>query len=97
MSFMTKRTFTPEFKAEVCQLVLSEKKTVAEVADEHDLHTSQVYSWLKKAREDGVSAPATATSEELEELRRLRKEVRELREERDFLADAARYFAKAKK
>ena len=95
MSNMTKkRSFTPEFKAEVCQLVLSEKKTVTEVADEHDLHSSQVYSWLKKAREDGVAAPTAKSSKSCDGCG---KKCALSGRNAIFLADAARYFAKAKK
>ena len=100
MSVMSKkrRNFSREFKAEVVQLVLSGRKTVAQVCQEHELYDSSVYGWVKQARVDSGAGPSgTLTTTEKEELSALRRENRELRRERDFLKDAAAYFAKAKK
>ncbi len=92
-----RRKFTREFKAEICALVMSGQKTVPEVSREHDLCASGVYTWVKQAEADaGGGSPAAASSSELEELRALRKENRKLKKERDFLVEAASYFAKAK-
>jgi transposase len=92
-----RRKFSREFKADICALVMSGKRTVVEVSNEHDLSASGVYAWVRQAKADaGQGEPGEPKSSELEELRALRKEVRTLRQERDFLVDAARYFAKAK-
>ena len=93
-----RRQFTKEFRSEVCALVLSGRKTVPQVCQEHELTESTVYAWVRQAKVDsGVGPEGAATSEELEELRALRKENKQLKRERDFLVDAAAYFAKAKK
>ncbi len=93
-----RRQYPKEFKAEVCALVLSGRKSVPEVCRDHQLTESSVYAWVRQARIDaGEGPPGAATSEELEELRRLRKENKQLKRERDFLVDAAAYFAKRKK
>ena len=93
----TRRKFTPEFKAEVIQLVLSGQKTVPEICKEQDLYDSSVYNWVRQAKIDGGLGPAGAlTTAEKEELTALRRENRELKRERDFLKSAAAYFAKAK-
>jgi len=93
-----RRKYTKEFKAEVCALVLTGRKTVPEVCIAHELTESTVYAWVRQAKVDAGSGPSgAASSDELEELRRLRKENKLLKRERDFLVDAAAYFAKAKK
>lgn len=86
-----------ELKREVCDLVLSDQKSVPEVCALYDLVESTVYGWVRQARIDAGDGPDGAlTTEELNELRALRKENKELRRERDFLKTAAAYFAKAK-
>ena len=100
MSGMSKsrRKFSKEFKSEIVQLVLSGNKTVPQVAKEHALHESSVYNWVRQAKIDDGQGPSDAmTTAEREELAQLRRENRNLRRERDFLKDAAAYFAKAKK
>ena len=93
-----RQRYSTEFKAEICKLVMAGRRTVAQVSNEHSICPSSVYGWVRQARIDqGVGLKGTATTSELEELRRLRKENRVLQQERDFLVDAARYFAAAKK
>lgn len=93
-----RRKFTPEFKAEVVKLVLDGRKTVSEICRQHGLYDSAVYNWVRQAKVDAGKGPAGALrTDEKEELARLRKENRELCRERDFLKDAAAYFARAKK
>ena len=93
-----RRRYSAAFKEEVCLMVLSGRKTVPEVCAEHDLTESTVYAWVRQARIDAGDGPTGApTSPELEELRALRRENKLLRKERDFLVEAAAYFAKGKK
>ena len=93
-----RRKFSKEFKAQVVDLVLSGRKTVPEVCKEYELYDSSVYGWVRQARVDGGNGAAgVLTTVEKDELASLRRENRELRRERDFLRDAAAYFAKAKK
>ena len=93
-----RRRFKPEFKAEIIRLVLEGRKTVAELCREHDLVESSVYAWVRQAKVDaGHGRPDELTSAEKAELSALRKENRELRRERDFLSQAAAYFAENRK
>ena len=55
-----RRRFSPEFKAEVIQLVLSGRKTVPEICKEHDLYDSSVYNWVRQARIDSGRGAAGA-------------------------------------
>ena len=101
MSGMTqgkRRKFTNEFKVEIVQLVLSGQKTVPQVRKEQGLYDSSVYEWVRQAKVDAGLGPSRAlTSAEKEELNAIRRENRDLKRERDFLEQAAAYFAKAKK
>jgi transposase len=96
MSMMTarrRRSFSPEFKAQTVELVLSSGKSVAEVCRDLDLTETAVRRWVAQAEID-VGRRDGLTTAEHEELAQLRKEVRVLRQERDILAKATAFFAK---
>lgn len=88
-----RRSFTPEFKAEVVELVRSSGKSIPQVARDLDLTETAVRSWVRQADVDAGDRPGL-TSAEREELARLRKENRVLREERDILKRATAFFAR---
>ena len=46
-----KRTFSTSFKTRVALEALKERKTLAELAQEHDLMPSQISAWKKQAIE----------------------------------------------
>jgi transposase len=86
-----RRSFTPEFKAEVVALVRQPGKTVGGVAREMGLTETAVRKWVQQAdRDEGLcnDGPTTAA------LAELRKELREAREERDILKRAVAFFAR---
>lgn len=88
-----RRTFTPEFKAEIVELCRTSGKSVAEICREMDLSETPVRRWLAQAEIDAGRRNGLTTSER-EELAQLRKENRVLREERDILKRATAFFAK---
>ena len=88
-----RRSFTPEFKAEIVEACGRGDRSIGQVARDFDLTETAVREWVKQAdidagRRDGL------TSAEREELTRLRRENRQLRQERDILAKAAAWFAR---
>ena len=87
------RSFTPEFKAEVVDLVRQEGNTAASVARDLDLTETAVRSWVRQADIDDGQRDGL-TSSERAELARLRRENRVLREERDILKRATAFFAR---
>jgi transposase len=89
-----RRSFTPEFKAEVVELVRQDGNTVAGVARDLDLTETAVREWVKQADIDDGRRGDGLTSSEREELARLRRENRVLREERDILKRATAFFAR---
>lgn len=89
-----RRSFTPEFKAEVVELVRQDGNTVASVARDLDLTETAVREWVKQADLDHGRRNDGLTSSERAELARLRRENRVLREERDILKRATAFFAR---
>ena len=88
-----RRTFTPEYKAEVVQLCRTGGRAVSEVASDLDLSETVVRHWVNQAEIDSGRHDGLTTAER-EELARLRKENRVLREERDILKRAMAFFAR---
>ena len=89
----SRRSFTPEFKAEVVELCRAGDRSIGQVARDLDLTETSVRKWLAQAHID-AGVRDGVTSVEREEIARLRKEVRMLREDRDILRRATAFFAK---
>ncbi|MGI8755846.1 MAG: transposase [Acidimicrobiales bacterium] len=88
-----RRSFTPEFKAEIVELCQRDDRSIAEVARDFDLTETAVRSWVKQAEVDAGSRPGLST-EEREELTGLRRENRRLRGDVEILKRATAFFAK---
>jgi transposase len=99
MSFMEnrqqrpRRSFTPEFKAEVVELCRAGDRSIGQVARDLDLTDTSVRKWVAQADIDAGLKKGLTTAER-EEIARLRKENRQLREDRDILRRATAFFAK---
>jgi transposase-like protein len=90
-----RRSFTPEFKAEVVRLVKQGDKTIGQIARELDLTETAVRDWVARADVDASPRPdGPLTTDERDELRRLRREVKRLEMEREILKKATAFFAK---
>jgi transposase len=88
-----RRSFTPEFKAEIVQRCQAGDRTVAQVARDFDLTETAVRTWVHQAEIDSGVRDGV-TSEEREELSRLRRENRRLQADVDLLKRATAFFAK---
>lgn len=89
-----RRSFTPEFKAEVVALVRRPGNTACGVARELKLTETAVREWVKQSeRDEGVRADGLSSVERAE-LAQLRRDLREAREERDILKRAVAFFAR---
>jgi transposase len=93
MSKRRRRSFSPEFKAEVVELCRQPGRSAHSVAAELELTETAVRRWVSQAEVDAGVRPGT-TSSDAEELARLRRQLREVTEERDILARAVGFFAK---
>ena len=92
----TRRTYTPEFKAEAVKLVTEQGYSVAEAARSLDLKENLSRSWKHALERKGTDAfPGQGKLPAIEdELRRLRADNKRLLAERDILKKAAAFFAR---
>ena len=82
-----RRSFTPEFKAEIVGLCQQGDRSVGQVARDFDLTETAVREWVKQAERDaGTRSDGGLTSAEQQELARLRRENRQLREDVEILS-----------
>jgi transposase len=86
-----RRSFTPEFKAEIVELCRSGERSIGQVARDFDLTETNVRNWVKQAEIDQGERPGL-TTEEREELTKLRRENRSLREDVEILKRATAFF-----
>jgi transposase len=89
-----RRSFTPEFKAEIVELCQRGDRSVGQVARDFDLTETAVREWVKQAERDAGTGDGGLTSDERKELAELRRENSRLREDVDILKRATAFFAK---
>src|SRR3954469_4972262 len=89
-----RRSFTPEFKAEIVELCQRRDRTVGQVAKDFDLTETAVRAWVKQADLDVGARSDGLTSDERAELAALRRENRRLREDVEILKRATAFFVK---
>jgi transposase len=95
-----RRSFTPEFKADIVAACGRGDRSVGQVAKDFDLTETAVRAWVKHAEIDAAAAggggtgSGPLTSEERAELARLRRENRRLAEDVEILKRATAFFAK---
>ena len=88
-----RRSFPPEFKAEIVELCRRGDRSIGQVAKDFDLTETNVRTWVKQAEVDHGERPGL-TTEEKQELTRLRRENRSLKEDVEVLKRATVFFAK---
>ncbi len=90
-----RRSFSAEFKDELCREVIESSKPISEVAKAYGIGDVSLRRWLAKYRDThGGGADSELTLTERARLNQLEREVRELRSEAAFLKKAASYFAR---
>ena len=89
-----RRSFTPEFKAEIVELCQRGDRSVGQVAKDFDLTETAVRAWVTQAELDAGTRTDGLTSDERNELTRLRRENRRLSEDVEILKRATAFFAK---
>jgi transposase len=89
-----RRSFTPEFKAEIVGLCQRGDRSVGQVAKDFDLTETAVREWVRQAgRDAGTRQDGGLTTAERKELAELRRENRRLREDVEILKRATAFFA----
>jgi transposase len=90
-----RRKFSAEFKREAVALTAAPDVSVAQVARELGIGANLLGRWRRELQADGKKAFQGSGIARDEEVARLKRELARVRRERDFLKDAAAYFAKA--
>jgi transposase len=89
-----RRSFTPEFKAEIVELCQRGDRSTGQVARDFDLTETAVREWVKQAERDtGTRSDGSLASTERRELAQLRRENWRLREDVEILKRATAFFA----
>lgn len=89
-----RRRYSPEYKQEAVLLVQQSDTPVSEIARNLGINVNMLRRWVKQAAEPGKRAFPGHGNPRDEEVARLQKELRQVKKERDFLREAATYFAK---
>ncbi len=92
---MSKRKrYSPEYKHELVELVRGSKSSCRKIALEVGVTPALLTRWVRESEAGGTHAfPGGGTPRD-EELARTKRELARVTKERDFLKDAAAYFAK---
>ena len=89
-----RRKYSQEYKQEAVHLVQHSDIPLAQVATNLGINPSILRRWCAEISKSGNNAfPGNGTPRDLE-LARLKRELQQVKQERDFLKEAAAYFAK---
>jgi transposase len=92
---MSKRKhYSPEYKRELVELVRRSQSSCRKIALEVGISPNLLTRWVREADADGGKAFPGGGMARDDEMARLKRELTKVTKERDFLKDAAAYFAK---
>ena len=89
-----RRQFSREFKEQAVELASRPDVTIKDVAHDLGIHRSVPERWCRASRTDGPEPFPGKGQPRDEEVARLRRELAQVKKERDFLRDAAAFFAR---
>ena len=92
-----RRKYSREYKLEAVQLVKQSNESLSQVARNLGINSNVLSRWVKEFGEPGKQAFPGQGSPRDEEIARLNRELQQVKQERDFLKEAATYFAKGSK
>ncbi len=92
-----RRRYTKQFKEEALRLVSQEGVSLAQIAQDLGIDAGMLRRWRKDAESLGPKAFRGQGYAHDEEVAKLKRELGRVKRERDFLKDAAAYFAKESK
>jgi transposase len=92
-----RKRYTKQFKEEALRLVSQEGVSLTQIAQDLGLDAGMLRRWRKDAETLGPKAFRGQGYVHDEEVAQLKRELGRVKRERDFLKDAAAYFAKESK
>ena len=93
----TRRKFSKEFKQEAVQMTNVAGVTITQIAHELGITPRLLGVWRKQLVTSGVKAFPGRGKPHDEEMAALKRELARVKKERDFLKEAAAFFAKESK
>ena len=91
------RRYSPEFKREALRRANQDDVTDIQVCEELGISARQLRRWRDEVRLRGKAAFPGKGQSHNEELTALKRELAKVKQERDFLREAAAFFAKESK
>ena len=92
MTKRTRRNHSPVFKAKVALAALKGERTIAQLADQFDVHVSQITQWKDQLQAGSVglfeAGPGVKTEKVSIDIKTLHAKIGELTLENDFLENA---------
>jgi len=89
-----RRKYSPEFKREAIALTCQPGASCRQIALEIGINPNLLSHWRREADEDTDKSFKGSGSPREEEVARLKRELSRVKKERDFLREAAVFFAK---
>ena len=93
----TRRKYSQEFKHEAVQMARSSEASMSQVARDLGIGPNLLTRWCRESADSGAKAFPGQGKPRDEEITSLKRELAQTRKERDFLREAAAFFAKASK
>ncbi len=88
------RKYRQEYKYEAVQLVLQSELPISQIATNLGINNTMLRRWVKEHAEPNKSAFTGHGTARDQELAVLKQELKHVKKERDFLREAATYFAR---
>lgn len=92
-----RRKYSSEYKQEAVALAQSSDQSISQVARDLGINPNMLSRWCRELGHAGQQAFRGQGKPRDEELANLRRELAQVKQERDFLQEAAAFFAKASK
>lgn len=89
-----RRSYSLEYKQEAVRLVQQSDTPISEIARNLGINNNLLRRWVKQSTEPGSRAFPGHGKPRDEEMAKLQKELSQVKKERDFLREAATFFAK---
>ena len=93
----SRRKFSDEYKREAVQMATQPGVTKSQVAAELGINANLLGRWCKDYRTNGKAAFPGQGKPRDEEMAQLKRELARVKKERDFLREAASFFARESK
>ena len=89
-----RRKFSPEFKRGAVEQACQPGVSCAQVARELGINSNMLYRWRRQIGKEGLLAFGGSGNPRDEEVAALKRELARVKKERDFLREAATFFAR---